>query len=116
MTAAFAATAALSGRQAGVPRAGAAGQFAHTLVPIIIGYFIAHSWSLLVLVGQQTFIQLSDPLGTGASWLGAGGRGIEPALADPTLVATIQVTAIVTGHILGVVGYTIGGLWPLFAA
>ena len=119
------------------------GEFAHTLVPIVVGYVVAHYWSLLVLIGQQTVIQLSDPLGTGANWLGTGGRGIDPTLADATLVAVLQVCAVVTGHVLGVVlahdravrllprrhavvgqlpmlvlmvGYTVGGLCLLFAA
>jgi hypothetical protein len=56
-----------------------------------------------VLIGQQTVIQFSDPLGTGADWLGVGGRGVDASLATPTLTAVIQVTAVVTGHILGVV-------------
>jgi hypothetical protein len=104
---------------------------------------VAHYWSLLVLIGQQTVIQLSDPLGTGANWLGTGGRGIDTTLAGPGFVAVLQVTAVVTGHVLGVVlahdravrllprrravvgqvpllvlmvGYTVGGLTLLFAS
>ncbi len=69
----------------------------------MLGYVVAHYWSLLVLVGQQTVIQLSDPLGTGADWLGIGGRGVDTSLAASTLTAVIQVTAVVTGHVLGVV-------------
>lgn len=141
VTGAFAAAAALSGLQAGVPRHGIAGEFAHTLVPIIVGYFVAHYWSLLVIAGQQTFIQLSDPLGGGANWLGTGDNEVDATLARARLVATIQVASIVTGHILGVVlahdravrlfprrsalrgqvpllvlmvGYTLGGLWLLW--
>jgi hypothetical protein len=141
VTGAFAAAAALSGLQAGVPRHGIAGEFAHTLVPIIVGYFIAHYWSLLVIAGQQTFIQLSDPLGGGSNWLGTGDNEVDATLAQARLVATIQVASIVTGHILGVVlahdravrlfprrnalrgqvpllvlmvGYTLGGLWLLW--
>ncbi|HEX6935482.1 MAG TPA: hypothetical protein VF227_03085, partial [Actinomycetes bacterium] len=108
-----------------------------------MGYVVAHYWSLLVLVGQQTVIQLSDPLGNGSDWLGTGGRGVDPTLADPTLVAVLQVVSVVTGHVLGVVlahdravrilparravvgqvpllvlmvAYTVGGLSLLFAA
>lgn len=118
-------------------------EFAHSLVPIVMGYVVAHYWSLLVLIGQQTVIQLSDPLGTGADWLGTGGRGVDTRLAGSTLTAVIQVTAVVTGHVLGVVlahdravrllprrravvgqipllvlmvAYTVGGLTLLFAA
>ena len=85
-------TAAVRGRvraeRAGAGRAAgarAAGEFAHTLdARSSAGYVVAHYWSLLVIVGQQTVIQLSDPLGTGANWLGTGGRGIDSRLADPT--------------------------------
>ena len=139
----FAGAASLSGRGAGLPASRAIGEFAHTLVPIVIGYVLAHYWSLLVIIGQQTVIQLSDPLGNGSNWLGTGGRGIDSRLADPTFVATLQVCSVVAGHILGVVlahdraiallprrnavvgqlpmlvpmvAYTVGGLTLLFAS
>ena len=143
VTGAFVVAAALSGRGGGLPARRAVAEFAHTLVPIVAGYVVAHYWSLLVLIGQQTVIQLSDPLGTGANWLGTGDRAIDSSLADPTLVSVLQVCAVVVGHVLGVilahdravrllprrhavvgqlpmlvlmVGYTVGGLSLLFAA
>lgn len=139
----FAAAAVGSGRRTGLPAPQVADVFAPTLVPIVVGYFVAHYWSLLVVVGQQTLIQLSDPLGTGADWLGLSDRAIDYTLVDPTFVAALQVGAIVTGHVLGVVlahekalrlmparhavtgqlpmlavmvAYTVGGLSLLFAA
>ena len=135
--------AAVSARLAGVPVRGLAGQFAPSLLPIAAGYMVAHYWSLGVFEGQNTLIKLSDPLGIGANWLGTGGLTANPALLEPTLVATIQVVAIVTGHVLGVVlaheravtlferrhavmgqvpllvlmvGYTCGGLLLLFSS
>ena len=103
VTSAFAGAAALSVRGTSLRPLESAAQLAHSLVPIVMGYVVAHYWSLLVLIGQQTLIQFSDPLGTGADWLGIGGRGVDGSLATPTLTAVIQVTAVVTGHILGVV-------------
>jgi hypothetical protein len=103
VTGAFAAAAALSGRGSRLPRVQLSREYAHTIVPIVMGYVVAHYWSLLVLVGQVTLIRLSDPLGTGANWLGTADRGIDPTLADADLVAVIQVSAVVTGHVLGVV-------------
>jgi hypothetical protein len=106
VTGAFAGASALaawSAHGSGLRPLQAGAEFAHSLVPIVLGYVVAHYWSLLVLVGQQTVIQLSDPLGTGADWLGIGGRGIDTSLAASTLTAVIQVTAVVTGHVLGVV-------------
>ena len=88
---------------AGLPVRGLASAFAPSLLPIAAGYLVAHYWSLWVFEGTNGLARLSDPLGTGANWLGTA--GIEPsyALIEPTLVATIQVVAIVTGHVLGVV-------------
>jgi hypothetical protein len=143
VTAAFAGAAALSGRGSGRRPREVGAELAHSLVPIVMGYVVAHYWSLLVLIGQQTVIQLSDPLGNGSDWLGTGGRGVDITLADPRLVAVLQVAAVVTGHVLGVVlahdravallprrravvgqvpllvlmvGYTVGGLTLLFAS
>jgi hypothetical protein len=103
VTAAFTGASALTGLGAGRLPLDTAGEFAHTIVPIVAGYFIAHYWSLLVIVGQQAVIQLSDPLGTGANWLGTGGRAADPLLAGATTTAVIQVSAVVVGHVLGVV-------------
>ncbi|MGZ4593447.1 MAG: hypothetical protein ACXV3C_06250 [Actinomycetes bacterium] len=143
VTAAFFGASALSGRGTGYPPSKLAAEFAHSLVPIVAGYFVAHYWSLLVIVGQQSVILLSDPLGTGADWLGTANRGIDSTLAGPTTTAVIQVCAVVLGHVLGVVlahdravallprrhairgqipllvlmvGYTVGGLILLFAS
>jgi hypothetical protein len=143
VTLAFVAAASLSALIADQRSGRVTGQYAHSIVPIVMGYVVAHYWSLLVLVGQTTVIRLSDPLGTGANWLGTADRGIDPTLADPELVAVIQVSAVVLGHVLGVVlahetavrlasgwravlsqvpmmllmiGYTVGGLWMLFAS
>jgi hypothetical protein len=143
VTAAFTGAAALTGLGAGRPPLETAAEFAHTIVPIVAGYFIAHYWSLLVIVGQQAVVQLSDPLGTGANWLGTGGRAADTTLAGATTTAVIQVGAVVIGHVVGVVlahdravallprrhaivgqipllvlmiGYTVMGLLLLFAA
>jgi hypothetical protein len=103
VTGAFFVASAQSGRGSGIAPLVLAREYAHTIIPIVMGYLIAHYWSLLVLVGQVTVIRLSDPLGTGANWLGTADRGIDPTLAGTTLVAVIQVTAIVLGHVLAVV-------------
>ncbi|MEU9235876.1 hypothetical protein [Streptomyces subrutilus] len=67
--------------------------FAHSLVPIALGYLVAHYFSLLVTEGPRT---VSMALGTDnapdpAPPLGPGG------------LAALQVIAVVTGHVLGVV-------------
>jgi hypothetical protein len=95
--------AAFSALLAKVPARGLATAFAPSLVPIAAGYLVAHYWSLFVYEGVNGLAKLSDPLGSGANWLGTA--GLEPSLAliEPTLVATIQVVGIITGHLLGVV-------------
>lgn len=79
------------------------GQFAPSLVPVALGYTIAHYFSLLVLAGQLAIIDLSDPLGTGANLFGTAGRGVDYTLLRPTVVAWVQIIAVVSGHIVGVV-------------
>jgi hypothetical protein len=78
--------------------------FAHSMVPIIVGYFVAHYLTLLVETGQQTLTQLSDPLGTGADLLGTADLGVNYFLTlHPALLAMTKVGAVVLGHLLGVV-------------
>jgi hypothetical protein len=118
--------------------------FAHSVIPIAVGYVIAHYLTLFVLEGQHSLVLLADPLGTGANWFGLGDIAENRWIANqPTLVASLQVAAIVVGHVLGIVsahdravrvfpprrtlvaqlpllavmvGYTVAGLLLLFAA
>lgn len=119
------------------------GRFAHTIIPIAAGYLIAHYFSLLLFEGQRTLILASDPLGTGANLLGLTGTTVNFGIATPASIASVQVAAVVIGHIAGVVaahdravrifspgravlsqlplgalmiGYTVGGLALLFGA
>ena len=103
----FSLTTAASGRA--VPQAGSVrkhmlpGLFAHTLVPIALGYVVAHYYSFLVYQGQRTLILATDPLQTGADYLGLRDSSISTALIRPRFVAALQVVAVVTGHVAGVV-------------
>lgn len=135
--------AVLSARLAGVSVRGVASAFAPSLIPIAAGYLVAHYWSLWVWEGTNGLAKMSDPLGTGANWLGTAGVTPSASLIAPGLVAGIQVVAIITGHVLGVVaaheravslfprraavlgqvpllvlmvGYTVGGLTLLFSS
>jgi hypothetical protein len=92
-----------AGRLGGVGGAGMAGQFAPSIVPVALGYVVAHYASLLILEGQRAFIRLSDPLGIGADWLGTADREVDASLVTPAGIATLQLVAVVTGHVLGVV-------------
>ncbi|TNY34782.1 hypothetical protein [Thermomonospora catenispora] len=92
-------TAALTG----LPAASLPGRFAPTLLPIALGYTLAHYFSFLLLEGQMTVILASDPFGLGWDLLGTAGNRIDYDLASPTLVAQVQVNAIVLGHIAATV-------------
>ncbi len=143
VTGLYAVAVAAAGRLGGASRRELPAQFAHSVAPIALGYLVAHYWTLFAITGQQTLMQLSDPLGRGSDWLGLADRGISYAGITPTSVSTVQVSAVVLGHVLGVVlahdravrlfprrqallgqlpllalmvTYTVGGLLLLFAA
>jgi len=79
-------------------------QFGHSIVPIIIGYIVAHYLTYLVEYGQQTLIQVSDPFSNGSNWFGtADWKPSYWFTYHPTLLATIKVVAVIVGHVVGVV-------------
>jgi len=117
---------------------------AHSIVPIIVGYMVAHYITYFVEIGTRTLMQASDPLSNGSDILGTA--DMDPFAwfsYHPVLLANIKVLAIVTGHVLAavvahdrairllpprhhligqlplliaMVGFTSGGLYLLFAA
>lgn len=119
-------------------------RLAHSIVPIIVGYMVAHYLSFLVEYGQQTLILIGDPGGAGANLFGTADLEVDYWLSqNPATLASIKVVAIVVGHLLGViaahdrslallpprhqmtgqlallaamVGYTFMGLYLLFGA
>jgi hypothetical protein len=119
-------------------------QFAHSVVPIVVGYIFAHYLTYLVEVGQTTLIQASDPLSNGSNVLGTGDWSVNYWLSlHPTLLASLKVLFVVLGHVVGViaaheravrilprrhqltgqlpllfamVAFTVGGLYLLFAS
>lgn len=100
----FAIATMATGVHAGVRRTSLPGLFAHSVVPIVVGYMTAHYLSFFVEVGQQTVVQLSDPMGTGANLLGTGNWEVNFWLSShPTFLAVTKVLAVVTGHVLGVI-------------
>ncbi|MEU9417803.1 hypothetical protein [Streptomyces sp. NPDC048272] len=75
------------------PHPGPLTAFAHSLVPIALGYLVAHYFSLLVTEGPRTVIMAA---GTDNA------REPLPPLG-PGALAALQVIAVVTGHVLGVI-------------
>jgi hypothetical protein len=128
----------------GVDRRRLPALFGHSVVPIVVGYVVAHYLTFLVLAGQTTLIQMSDPMSNGSNLFGTGDWSVNFWLAaHPTVLANTKVLAVVTGHVLGVVAahdraiallpkrhhltgqlpllfamiaFTVGGLYLLFAA
>ena len=102
--AAFGLATALAGRATGLPSRSMPGALAHTIVPIALGYLVAHYLTLFVLEGQRAMVAISDPFSDGSDWFGTAGRGVDLSiLSHQTMIASIQVGAIVIGHVLGAV-------------
>jgi hypothetical protein len=77
-------------------------RFVHSLLPIAVGYTVAHYFSLVVFQGQAGYQLASDPLGRGWDLFGTAGQQINYRLVATTTIAIVQVVAILTGHVLGV--------------
>ena len=126
------------------PRRELPNQFAHSIVPIVIGYVIAHYLTYLLEVGEQTIAYMSDPFSNGSNWFGTADLQVSYFFSyHPTALATVKVLAVVVGHVVGVIAahdraihllpkkhqltgqlsllvamicFTAGGLYLLFAA
>jgi hypothetical protein len=79
-------------------------KFAHSVIPIVVGYIVAHYATYFVEYGQQTLIQASDPFGDGSNLLGTADLTVNYWLSfHPTFLAVLKVLAVVIGHVLGVI-------------
>ena len=85
----------------GFSRKDLARRFAHSLVPIAFAYALAHYFSLLVYQGQAVAYLISDPLGTGSNLFGTATATIDYGVISSTGVWYVQVVALVTGHVCG---------------
>ncbi len=100
----FSAAAAWMARYGGLPWYVYPRAMAGSVVPIVVGYAVAHYATLLVIEGQRTAIGWSDPLGRGWNVFGSARMGVSTSLVDqPTVIALVQLTAIVVGHLVGIV-------------
>jgi hypothetical protein len=78
------------------------GLLAHSLVPIVVGYVLAHYLTYLLEKGQAAFFALLDPLGRG--WTPLGDPSITYFLSEHTsTLAALKVTCVVAGHVVAVV-------------
>jgi hypothetical protein len=102
--ASFSLAAAWMGRYGSRPPQDYPRLMAGSLVPIVIGYAVAHYATLLIVEGQRTAISFSDPLGRGWNVFGTAEMGVNSNIFNhPTAIAVGQLVAIVSGHILGIV-------------
>jgi hypothetical protein len=93
----------LSGRLAGQPPGVQPRRYAATVIPIALGYTVAHYFSLFVLDGQTTWILVSDPFGTaGTDLFGTAGNVVDLSVVSAAAIAMVQVGAIIVGHVVGV--------------
>jgi hypothetical protein len=74
------------------------------LLPIAVGYLVAHYLTYLLIDGQRIFIAISDPLQTGANIFGTAFYQPNADFLSPGLVWTIQLVAVVGGHMIGAWG------------
>ncbi len=122
----FALAAAWMGRYGDRPAREYPRLMAGSVVPIVLGYAIAHYGTLFVAEGQRTAIGWSDPLGRGWDVFGSAGMEVDGSVfAHPTAIALVQAAAIVAGHVLGIVcahekavallpeRAALGGQWPM---
>ncbi len=89
-------------RETGRTAGQVAAAFAHTLVPIALAYAFAHYFTLILFEGQLILSTVSDPFGQGWNLFGTADRAISYWMS-PIAVWWVQVTAIVGGHVSGVV-------------
>jgi hypothetical protein len=73
------------------------------LLPIAAGYLIAHYFSYLLIDGQRIIVAIADPLQQGSDLGGFGWAFFQPTSdwLPPGLVWTIQIAAVVGGHMIG---------------
>lgn len=74
------------------------------LLPIAVGYLIAHYLTYLLIDGQRIMIAISDPFQRGWDLFGSAFYQPSGAWLPPGLVWTVQLAAVVGGHMLGAWG------------
>jgi hypothetical protein len=79
------------------------GATAAGLIPIAAGYLVAHYFTYVLIDGQRIVVALADPLQQGRDIGNFGIAFFEPnsAFLPPGFVWTVQLAAVVGGHMLG---------------
>jgi hypothetical protein len=77
-------------------------RFALTLLPIAIGYHVAHYFVFLLVQGQYIIPLLSDPFGFGWDLFGTAGYRVDIGIVGARFAWYAALTAIVLGHVAAV--------------
>ncbi|MGV6871819.1 hypothetical protein ACUSIJ_03885 [Pseudochelatococcus sp. B33] len=93
----------LAARIDGAPAGEVVRRFVFSLVPIAIGYHLAHYFSYLIIQGQMIVPLASDPFGFGWNLFGAAGRPLDVDAIDMRLVWLVAAGGVVLGHAAAVV-------------
>jgi hypothetical protein len=86
----------------GESAAAVAREFAPTLVPIAVGYNVAHNFSSLVEQGQNMLYLLSDPFGWQWNLFGTAQLHTRSGLVDARMTWYVAIAMVVLGHCIGV--------------
>ena len=86
----------------GVSAAAVARSFAPTLVPIAVGYNVAHNFSSLVEQGQNMLSLVSDPFGWRWDLFGTAQLHTRSGIVDARMTWYLAIGMIVLGHCIGV--------------
>jgi hypothetical protein len=73
------------------------------LVPVLVGYAVAHYFSLLVFESQNFLVQLSDPLGRGWDLFGTATNRVDYLALGSRTLAWVEIGAIAVSHDAAVV-------------
>ena len=76
--------------------------FAFTLVPIVIGYHLAHYFVFLLVQGQYIIPLISDPFGWGWNLFGTAGYRVDISVIGARFAWYTAVTSVLIGHIISV--------------
>jgi hypothetical protein len=95
-------SAAMSAMAGGMSTLRMARNFALTLVPIAIGYHLAHYLTFLLIQGQYIIPLISDPFGLGWNLFGTAGYRVDIAIVGARFAWYAAVAAILTAHVAAV--------------
>jgi hypothetical protein len=84
-----------------VARAVSPGAIGAGLLPIAVGYLVAHYLTYLLVDGQRIVIAISDPIQRGWDLFGTAFFQPSGGWMAPGLIWTVQLAAVVGGHMLG---------------